>query len=56
VPVDDAAKLAEAIAALAADKPRARALAEAGHALYATQFSEAPVVARYRDFLGSVTR
>jgi glycosyltransferase involved in cell wall biosynthesis len=56
VPVDDAAKLAAAIAALVADKPRARALADAGHALYATQFSEAPVVARYRDFLGSVTR
>jgi glycosyltransferase involved in cell wall biosynthesis len=56
VPVDDAGKLADAIAALVADPPRARALAEAGHAAYAAQFGAASVVARYRDFLGSVTR
>jgi glycosyltransferase involved in cell wall biosynthesis len=56
VPVDDIAKLAEAIETLAADRARARALAEAGHAAYEMQFSETPVVARYREFLGSVTR
>ncbi|HEV8014496.1 MAG TPA: glycosyltransferase [Stellaceae bacterium] len=56
VPVDDAGQLAAAIAALVADKPRATALGEAGQGLYAAQFSEAPVVARYRDFLATVTR
>jgi glycosyltransferase involved in cell wall biosynthesis len=56
VACNDAAALAAAIAALAADKPRAGALGEAGHAAYAAQFSEAAVVARYRDFLETVQR
>lgn len=56
VPREDAAALAAAMAALAADKPRAEALAEAGHAVFAATFSEAAVVARYREFLGTVQR
>jgi glycosyltransferase involved in cell wall biosynthesis len=56
VAVDDAPALAAAMQALADDKPRAKALAEAGYAAYAAEFSEARVVARYRDFLATVTR
>ena len=56
VPVDDAATLAEAMRALAADKARAASLAAAGHAVFEAQFSEPRVVARYRDFLATVTR
>lgn len=56
VPCDDAAALAAAMQALAADKPRARALADAGYAVFKTQFSEAQVVARYREFLATVAR
>ncbi|HVA12596.1 MAG TPA: glycosyltransferase [Stellaceae bacterium] len=56
VPVEDAAALAAAMQALADDQPRARALAEAGHAVFAAQFSEAQVVGRYREFLATVSR
>jgi glycosyltransferase involved in cell wall biosynthesis len=56
VPIDDAAALAEAMRGLIADKARAAALAEAGHAVFEAQFSEARVVARYREFLAAVTR
>ena len=56
VPVDDAPALAAAMQALVQDKPRAAALAAAGHASYAAEFSEARVVARYRDFLATVAR
>ena len=56
VPCDNAGALAEAIDRLAHDKPRAQALGEAGRAVFAAQFSEARVVARYRDFLATVTR
>jgi glycosyltransferase involved in cell wall biosynthesis len=56
VPCEDADKLAEAMASLAADPPRGRALGEAGHAVFAEQFSEARVVGRYRNFLATVTR
>lgn len=56
VPCDDAAALTQAIAALAADKPRAAALADAGYAVFKAQFSEAQVVARYREFLATVAR
>ncbi len=56
VPCDNAGALAEAIDGLAQDKPRARALGEAGRAVFEAQFSEARVVARYRDFLATVTR
>jgi len=56
VPVDDATALGEAMRALVQDKARAQALAEAGHAVFDAQFSEPRVVARYRDFLATVTR
>ncbi|HLI22411.1 MAG TPA: glycosyltransferase [Stellaceae bacterium] len=56
VPVDDAAALAAAMRALAADAPRRAALGAAGRAAFAAQFSEAAVVARYRDFLATVER
>ena len=56
VPVDDADALAAALRALMPDKARAQALAEAGHAVFAAQFSEPRVVARYREFLDTVTR
>ncbi len=55
VPVDDAAALAAAIAALRDDPTRRAALAAAGHAAWAERFSAAPVVARWRDFLATVT-
>ena len=55
-PVDDAAALAAALRGLVGDKTRAAALAEAGHAVFEAQFSEPRVVARYRDFLATVTR
>jgi glycosyltransferase involved in cell wall biosynthesis len=56
VPVDDRAALAAALRGLIADKARAEALAEAGHAVFVAQFSEPRVVARYREFLATVTR
>lgn len=56
VPKDDPAALAAAIAALLADPQRAARLAEAGRARFAADFAEAAVVARWRDFLATVTR
>jgi len=56
VPVDDAAALADAIAALLADPARAASLADAGRAAWAGRFAPAPVIARWQHFLGSVTR
>jgi glycosyltransferase involved in cell wall biosynthesis len=56
VPIDDAAALAAAMRGLAQDKARAAALAEAGHTVFEAQFSEPRVVARYREFLETVTR
>jgi glycosyltransferase involved in cell wall biosynthesis len=55
VPVDDAAALATAITALLDDPARSAALAAAGQAAWAARFSAAPVVARWRDFLATVT-
>ncbi|HWE71614.1 MAG TPA: glycosyltransferase [Stellaceae bacterium] len=56
VPLDDAARLADAMRALMQDKARARALADVGYAAFEAQFSEARVVARYREFFETVTR
>jgi glycosyltransferase involved in cell wall biosynthesis len=56
VPVDDAPALAAALRGIIEDKARAAALAAAGHAVFEAQFSEPRVVARYRDFLATVTR
>lgn len=56
VPIDDAEALAAAITSVVADKALAEALARAGNETYAAQFSEAPVVAAYREFLAKVAR
>jgi glycosyltransferase involved in cell wall biosynthesis len=56
VPVDDAGALGEAMRSLVQNKARAHMLSEAGHAVFDAQFSEPRVVARYRDFLATVTR
>ncbi|MBR0650658.1 glycosyltransferase [Roseomonas terrae] len=54
VPVEDADALACAIGALIADPQRAARLAQAGRAAYEGDFTEAAVVARWRDFLAAV--
>lgn len=56
VPKEDPGALAAAIAGLLADPVRAIALAEAGRARFARDYAEAPVVARWRDFLSTVAR
>lgn len=56
VPIDDAAALGDAMRGLVHDKARAASLAAAGHAVFEAQFSEPRVVARYREFLATVTR
>jgi glycosyltransferase involved in cell wall biosynthesis len=56
VPIDDAAAMAQAIERLMDDRVLAASLAAAGHERYAAEFSEASVVARYRDFFKQVTR
>lgn len=54
VPVEDAEALARAIGALTADPQRATRIAQAGRAAYERDFTEAAVVARWRDFLAAV--
>ncbi|MBV9757346.1 MAG: glycosyltransferase, partial [Alphaproteobacteria bacterium] len=54
VPLEDATALAQAIAALLADRAQAAALAAAGRARFLAEFAEAPVVARWRAFLAAV--
>ena len=49
VPVDDPMALADAIGSLVADPASARRLADAGHARFVADFSEAVVVRRYLD-------
>jgi glycosyltransferase involved in cell wall biosynthesis len=56
VAVDDAAALAAAMRRVAEDKALAASLAAAGHAAFAAEFSEARVVAAYRDFFAKVAR
>lgn len=54
VPVEDAEALARAVGALLADPQRAARIAQAGRAAYEHDFTEAAVVARWRDFLAAV--
>jgi glycosyltransferase involved in cell wall biosynthesis len=54
VPIEDSAALAVAIASLLADPARAAALAQAGRARFAAEFSAAPVVARWQRFLAEI--
>jgi glycosyltransferase involved in cell wall biosynthesis len=56
VPPEDPKALAGAIGSLLDDPVRARALAEAGRLRYEAEFAEAPVVARWRQFLASVEK
>ncbi len=56
VPVEDADALAARDARLAADRAPRAALAAAGRAAWAADFSEARVVALYREFLATVRR
>lgn len=54
VPKEDPAALAAAIAGLLADPDRAAALAAAGRGEFARDHAEAPVLARWREFLLAV--
>ena len=54
VPNEDPEALARGIRALLDDPQRAARIAQAGRAAYARDFTEAAVVARWRDFLAAV--
>ncbi len=54
VPLEDAQALARGIGALIADPQRAARLAQSGRAAFEHDFTEAAVVARWRDFLAAV--
>lgn len=56
VPIDDPNALAEAIGRVLQDPSRSGALAAAGRARYETEFSEQPVLARWREFLAHVEK
>jgi glycosyltransferase involved in cell wall biosynthesis len=56
VPLEDAAALAAALRRVIGDKILAAALAAAGRAAFAAQFSETQVVAAYRHFFAEVAR
>jgi glycosyltransferase involved in cell wall biosynthesis len=56
VPPENADALAAAMQRLAGDRALRTRLAEAGRAAWAAEFSEARVVALYRDFLATVRR
>ncbi|MCC7428736.1 MAG: glycosyltransferase [Alphaproteobacteria bacterium] len=55
VPAERPGALADAIAALLADPARAAAIGAAGRTAYLARFTEAAVVARWRDFLAAVS-
>jgi glycosyltransferase involved in cell wall biosynthesis len=54
VPAEDPAALAAAIGALLDDRDRAQRLAAAGRARFVAEFAQAPVLARWRQFLTTV--
>lgn len=56
VPLEDAQSLAGAIQSLLDDPARAAMLARTGRARYEADFAEAPVLARWRQFLASVEK
>jgi glycosyltransferase involved in cell wall biosynthesis len=56
VPLEDPTALAHAILSLLNDPVRAAALAEAGRIRYEKEHAEAPVVARWRQFLATVEK
>lgn len=56
VPPEDPGALAKAMVSLLDDPERAMALAEAGRLRYEAEHAEAPVVARWRQFLATVEK
>ncbi len=56
VPPEDPAALARELAAILDDPRRAAALVATGRARFEREFAEAPVVERWRDFLGAVEK
>lgn len=56
VPIEDPAALADAIRAVLDDRCLAAMLARNGRARYEADFAEAPVLARWRHFLGTVEK
>ena len=56
VPAEDPAALADAIAVVLQDSHAAAGLAAAGRKRFETEFAEAPVLARWRGFLGTVEK
>ncbi len=56
VPLEDPAALADAIRALLDDPAHAAMLARNGRGRYEADFAEAPVLARWRHFLGTVEK
>jgi len=56
VPVENPAALADAIRAILDDPAHAAMLARNGRARYEADFAEAPVLARWRQFLGTVEK
>lgn len=56
VPLEDAAALAAALRRMIGDRTLGAALAAAGRAAFEAEFSEARVVAAYRDFFAKVAR
>ncbi|MEJ0017027.1 MAG: glycosyltransferase [Acetobacteraceae bacterium] len=56
VPTEDPAALAHAIASVLDDPARSKALAEAGRLRYEAEFAQAPVLARWRQFLATVEK
>ena len=56
VPVEDPKALAEAILTVLDDPPHAAMLARNGRARYEADFAEAPVLAKWRSFLGTVEK
>jgi len=56
VPIEDAEALADAVTTLRDHPTRATALAQAGRAQFLREHAEAPVLARWRDFLHGIAR
>ena len=56
IPPEDPGALAAAVSSLLSDTARARSLAAAGRVRYVSEFAEAPVVARWQQFLTTVEK
>lgn len=56
VPPEDPGALADALDQVMEDRARAASLTDAGRRRFEAEFAEAPVVARWREFLGAVEK